>query len=163
MGKEIERKFLVSEIPEEMIALKHSKIHQNYLATGYEEVRIRKETVGDISWYTMTIKKDTGLCREEINIDISSESYEQLNNNKQGISRRNKPLLKERTTFESDGYKLEVDIYMNFVLQSIELMVVEVEFRTIEEANAFQPLQWFGKEVTEDINYKNQYLWKRLQ
>jgi len=53
---------------------------------------------------------------------------------------------------EVGSITVHLDIYKN---QFKGLYTVEVEFDTIEECNAFQPLAWFGREVTEDREYKN--------
>ena len=37
-------------------------------------------------------------------------------------------------------------------------MVVEVEFNSLEDANNFEVPNWFGKEITEDLRYKNDNL-----
>jgi CYTH domain-containing protein len=38
------------------------------------------------------------------------------------------------------------------------LVLAEVEFPSREKSEEFEPPDWFGKEVTEDIRYKNQNL-----
>ena len=38
------------------------------------------------------------------------------------------------------------------------LVLAEVEFPTVEEANAFVPPDWFGADVTMDGRYHNSYL-----
>ena len=38
------------------------------------------------------------------------------------------------------------------------LIIVEVEFSSIEEANSFVPPDWFGEDVTNSILYHNSYL-----
>jgi len=39
-------------------------------------------------------------------------------------------------------------------------MTTEVEFSSVAQAEAFVPPAWFGKEITEDIRYKNTHLSK---
>jgi adenylate cyclase len=41
------------------------------------------------------------------------------------------------------------------------LRSAEVEFKTSKQAKAFSPPDWFGKEVTEDEEYKNAHLAQR--
>ena len=36
--------------------------------------------------------------------------------------------------------------------------LVEVEFSSIDEANSFNPPEWFGKDVTHDGRFHNSYL-----
>ena len=38
------------------------------------------------------------------------------------------------------------------------LMVAEVEFGSEDQADAFEPPEWFGAEVTDDARFKNQKL-----
>jgi CYTH domain-containing protein len=38
------------------------------------------------------------------------------------------------------------------------LVLAEVEFASREKSEEFEPPDWFGEEVTEDIRYKNQNL-----
>jgi len=156
MNKEIERKYLLSSLPKDLETIETSEIHQIYLATGEEEVRIRKIISNDEHKYTMTYKKGSGLSREEIEFDISKGTYTQL-------SRKGKPLMKERTKYQLGNHILEVDIYQNFVLKANELIVAEIEFESIEEAGAFVTPTWFKREVTEDKAFKNQSLWKTIQ
>ena len=35
---------------------------------------------------------------------------------------------------------------------------MEVEFKSLEDANSFVAPTWFGKEITEDVRYKNDNL-----
>jgi CYTH domain-containing protein len=37
-------------------------------------------------------------------------------------------------------------------------MLVEVEFASVDEANAFIAPDWFGEDVTEDGRYHNSYM-----
>ena len=41
------------------------------------------------------------------------------------------------------------------------LIIAEVEFPTVEAANAFVPPEWFGEDVTEDPAYSNSNLSKK--
>lgn len=154
MVKEIERKFLLEEIPHDLETFKRYLITQNYLVVGLEEIRIREKeniTNNEIE-YTLCIKRGEGLEREEITHVISSETYQKL----ASIS-STKPIIKKRLTSENEGLLFEIDVYEN---QS--LIVVEVEFESVEEANHFIPPNWFGEEVTLDQRYKNQSLWMHL-
>ena len=39
----------------------------------------------------------------------------------------------------------------------------EIEFESKEEAESFKAPEWFGKEVTEDKNFKMSNYWKRTR
>lgn len=157
MAIEIEKKYLLTSIPKEVAFESEKIIYQTYLAIGEEEMRIRKTIKNDKETHTLTIKKGSGLSREELETDISRSTYNQLLS-----GTTNKPLIKTRKVSKgiSDGheYIAEIDIY-----ESIEdLMVVEVEFHSEQSAKQFIKPTWFGEEVTEDKNYKNQKLWKKI-
>jgi len=53
------------------------------------------------------------------------------------------------------GLTIELDIYSGDLAG---LIVAEVEFASEDEADAFEPPNWFGPEVTDDARYKNQNL-----
>ena len=44
-----------------------------------------------------------------------------------------------------------------------ELAVVEVEFASVDEAGAFAPPPWFGRELGAEEEYRNKTLWLKLQ
>ena len=51
--------------------------------------------------------------------------------------------------------KEELDIFEG---KLSDLVLVEVEFESIEEANSFIAPEWFGEDVTHSGNYQNSYL-----
>ena len=51
-------------------------------------------------------------------------------------------------------YEMEVDVYEN---EYKGLVIAEIEFKTIEEANSFIPPSWLV-DITDDEKYKNQTL-----
>lgn len=154
MPKEIEKKFLVKEIPSKIKVGSTQQIIQNYLAIGNEEVRIRlKKEQGKELDLTLAIKRGSGLEREEITNVISFETYKQLS-----ASCLHLPIIKERSIVPYGLYTIEIDTYANK-----QLIVAEVEFESVAMAKAFIPPIWFGQDVTEDKDYKNQNLWKQWQ
>lgn len=158
MGKEIEKKFLIYSIPETVDILETKEIHQTYLALGDEELRVRKAIKNGKEKYTLTIKRGSGLVREEIETEISSSTYEQLLS-----STNKKPLIKTRNVAKLISgcmeYNVEIDTYQNIT----GLIVAEIEFPTETAANNFTAPEWFGDDVTEIKDYKNQNLWKKIQ
>ena len=61
-------------------------------------------------------------------------------------------------TFGEDEYKdlvAELDVFHKDL---DGLIVVEVEFAAIDDANSFNPPEWFGADVTMDGKYHNSYL-----
>ena len=72
MGKEIERKFKVKEIPD-LKRYDFKRIEQGYLNTN-PVIRVRKE---DDKYY-MTYKGKGHIEREEYNLPLNKESYDHL-------------------------------------------------------------------------------------
>lgn len=162
MTKEIERKFLLDKLPDTIKLIGLHLIEQNYLSTGEEESRIRKEVSGIKSFtsseprYTSTTKRGWGLIREEEEKEITREEYALLNERIQ----RN-PIIKVRGYVRIDGLKIEVDKYLNPELK--ELLIAEIEFDTAQDAVDADLPSWLGKDVTDDKSYKNQNLWQKIQ
>lgn len=162
MGIEIERKFLLEKFPYHEIeqgriqVLSRQTFEQTYLAlTDQQELRVRKieeEVGGQISQsFVHTFKEGQGLSRKEIEYEISEELYQQLLQGR-------KPLKKVRTKVLYEDTVMEIDEYFGF-----DLLTVEVEFASEEEAQLFSPPAWFGSEVGSEKEYRNKTLWVSLQ
>ena len=154
MSKEIERKFLVKKVPDLKDKQYKEYIEQYYLSKN-PEIRIRK--VKEI-WiedsavnYYMTIKSEGNLVRDELEFKIYPDVFNQLK-----AQVKDDRIIKTRYYLPLDkDFIAQLDIY-----HSIVLLTVEVEFKSINEANSFNPPDWFGREVTEDKRYKNKNLAK---
>lgn len=148
MAIEIERKFLLKELPvNEMKNALVEEIQQGYLVREPErEVRVRRK--GEL--FYLTEKKGSGLSREEHEILINETIFNALWPLTHGMQ-----LVKSRSTFTLDGKQLELDVYHD-TLQP--LMVLEIEFDSEEEALAWSPPWFAGPEVTGDKRYKNAQL-----
>ncbi|MEK3883004.1 CYTH domain-containing protein [Paenibacillus sp. PL2-23] len=162
MGLEIERKFLLPEYPDaviragELVLRLEQRIEQTYLAMDdNEELRIRRIAdlaTGEVS-YTHTFKRGNGLVREEVEYAISEGIYSQV-----AAAFGFMPLTKNRITAEWNGRTVEIDIY-----DQVQLIVLEVEFGSLEEANAFVAPDWFGEDISSKKQYSNKTVWKQLQ
>ncbi len=152
MAKEIERKFLVIDIPKNINIIKSQNIHQTYLANNEEEsLRVRKV---NCNIFTMTFKSGRGLVREEIEFPISEQTYNQL------INSNIIPLIKTRMKIDDGKYVYDLDIYHN--IEEGNLKTIEVEFEDEKLANDFVPPDWFDKEVTGQSEYLNQNLFNKI-
>ncbi|MFC5986165.1 CYTH domain-containing protein [Marinicrinis lubricantis] len=160
---EIERKYLLPSFPQQLIDQDAMKIvsvlhiEQTYLAlVKDQELRVRKlEDIlqrGKVH-YTHTFKRGSGIAREEVEYEISAELYDQLVSSLKKV-----PLRKTRTTVLFEGRRYEIDQYHQY-----DLMTVETEFESEEEAHSFQPPDWFGGEVGGELEYQNKKLWASLQ
>jgi adenylate cyclase len=163
MSIEIERKFIVLSPPPDLhqSIISETEIHQTYLAIGDEEVRVRRSKTDGTIKHSMAFKRGKGLVREEVELSISEETYAQL------LSGTNKkPLMKVRKRVNIGDRAFELDVYPYKKLADDKanlLMIIETEFTSEEEANAYIPEAWFSDEVTIYANFKNQHLWKQVQ
>ncbi len=140
---EIERKFIPKKLPDNLEQYPSHLIEQGYLCTN-PVVRIRKM---DDSYF-LTCKSEGMMAHEEYEIPISRESYQHLRKKTDGIL-----ITKRRYMLPLDSsHTIELDIFAGS-LEGITL--AEVEFATIEEADAFIPPSWFGEDVTYDKRYHN--------
>lgn len=142
---EIERKFLIKKenLPANLESFDRHEIEQGYLCTA-PVVRIRRE---DDKYY-MTYKSKGLLAREEYNLPLNKEAYEHLRPKADGIL-----IAKTRYLIpEKDGLLIELDVFHN-TYEGVYL--AEVEFESEEAANAYQPPEWFGEDVTYSTKYHN--------
>ena len=144
---EIERKYLVKELPERYEEFPGRQIEQAYLCTD-PVVRIRQ----DGEEYYLTYKSKGVLAREEYNLPLTKEAYEHLLPKADGIV-----LSKTRYRIPIEGTRLtiELDIFQG-IYEGLAL--AEVEFSTEKEAMAFTTPAWFGRDVTFSGEYQNSRL-----
>ncbi len=150
---EIERKFLVKTLPENLDTYPRRQISQGYISNTDPTIRIRQLD----DKYILTIKSSAGVAKDkqhlinnEIEFDISSEKFYNLSTKVE-----DKFVEKTRYYIDLENYTAELDIYKNSLYP---LITVEVEFESEEKALNFQPPDWFGCDVTSDIRYKNFHL-----
>lgn len=146
---EIERKFLIKKIPDNLWNFVKKEIIQGYIENeDWKHFRIRKE------WnvYSKTIKTWSGLIRQEDENEISKEEFE-----KYWKSVWNVFLEKTRYEIPYLNHIIELDIY-KWILKW--LSVVEVEFDSEKDSEKFIVPDWFDKELTENKKAKNYYLAK---
>lgn len=143
---EIERKYLVRHIPEHLEQYNYQKIAQGYLCTE-PVVRIRRSNDD----YYMTYKGDGLMVREEYNLPLTKEAYDHLRPKIDGLL-----IAKTRYLIPLDnGLTAELDIFEEDLSG---LVIVEVEFDSVEEADLFKAPDWFGEDVTDSGKYHNSYL-----
>ncbi|MCD8364763.1 MAG: CYTH domain-containing protein [Clostridiales bacterium] len=142
---EIERKFLISGLPENLSDYPCHQIEQGYLCTE-PVVRIRRQDNDCI----LTYKSSGMLSREEYNLPLTAEAYEHLKPKADGIY-----IEKKRYCIPYGDYTIELDIFEGEVSP---LILAEVEFPAEEEAAAFLPPDWFREDVTWSEQYHNSYI-----
>lgn len=146
---EIERKWLVDDLPDDLSEYPSRQIDQGYLAIDPDgtEVRVRRAD-GDA---VMTIKQGAGRTRAEEEFAIPTDRFERLwplTANRRVQKRRYRIPGPDGLTFELDRYRGDHE----------GLVVVEAEFPDERSAQSFTAPAWFGREVTDDARYKNQNL-----
>jgi len=151
MGKEIEKKFLVTRSLESVVGkevletLDCSEIEQFYIEINEErEIRFRKKVTKGTKTFYKTVKSGGGLVREEIETKVTEEEYKENLKNMVG----NK-ISKRRYLY--NGF--EMDVYEG----KNDLFVIEMEFVSEEEANKFMLPNGFCPfvEITYDKRWKN--------
>ncbi len=138
---EIERKFLIKELPD-LSKYDYVDIEQGYLCT-HPVVRIRKKN----DKYILTYKGSGLLAHEEIEANLTEDGYNHLVKKIDGNL-----IVKKRYLIPLEPYTIELDVFSGHMEG---LIMAEVEFPTVEEANSFTPPDWFAKEVTDDRRYHN--------
>lgn len=188
MSNEIERKFSIEQdkIPneiKELIALCENKpvqerkeiveklnqlsskmqyqvqeIKQTYLiAPDGEERRVR--SIDDEKFYK-TVKTPTSDPRQRIELEtpIDKENYDiYLHQKEEGTETIHKTRFKISI---ENGLTYELDIFHNKELN--EHSTIEVEFDTKEDAENFNPPEWFGEDITSNKKFSNHKLAKEV-
>ncbi len=147
---EIEKKFLVKTLPANLEIYPKKEISQGYISDINPTIRIRK--LGDK--HILTIKSVANidvdkqhLMNNEIEFEITKEKFDHLSTKVD-----NNFVEKTRYFINMGEVIAELDMYHNALAP---LVTVEVEFKSVKDALSFTPPDWFGLDVTEDINYKN--------
>ena len=146
---EIERKYLIKDINTLPINFKdypHHEIEQAYLNTE-PVIRVRRQ---DDAYY-LTYKSKGLMAREEYNLPLNKISYEHLLEKVDGN-------ILTKTRYEiplNDHLTIELDIFHG---KFKGLILAEVEFPSMEEAENFTPPEYFGEDVTFSTEYHNSTL-----
>lgn len=157
---EIERKFTVKKLPENLESYPSRHIRQGYLCTS-PVVRVRRED----DEYILTYKGSGMLAREEYNLPLNREAYRHLIGKADGniISKRRYliplpcPAFREGFPVPPKGCELTVELDI-FEPPFAPLVLAEVEFGSREAAEAFVPPDWFDEDVTYCREYHNSYM-----
>lgn len=150
---EIERKWLIDKnnIPFNLNDYEHLDIKQAYISFS-PIIRIRKIVNKNEFILTIKSKSKDDISREEYEINISEKEYKELLEKKEGLI-----ISKTRYKIPIDSYILEIDIFHD---DYEGLAYLEIEFDSIEEANAYSSPLWVIKEVSRDHMYSNSSLAK---
>jgi len=158
---EIERKFLlipcsIKEFLEKNgIDYQVEEIEQFYIKSSQDGVE-RYRRKGDK--YIHTIKKGSGLVREEYEEFVDRDEYLKYHKDASNI------LKKDRYIFDIEKHRFELDEFKDKLKG---LNILEIEFRDKNSAKQFILPELFKdiviSEVTEDIRFTNGYLSKYMK
>lgn len=144
MATEIERKFLVSDLPAASVLGRGAALRQGYLAEE-DGVEVRLRLVDGKA--TLTVKAGRGRTRTEVETGVDPAQAEELWPHTEG-----RRIEKTRYEVPLGAVVAEVDVYDDALAG---LRVVEVEFPSEAEADAFEPPAWFGRELTGADGWSN--------
>jgi adenylate cyclase len=144
-NREIERKFLVKGLPDNLKQSRHFIIEQGYLATESAGRQVRLRKTGNTT--SLTFKIGRGSHREEREIKLSPNQFAAL-----WPATAGRRLRKVRYEIPWDSVVIEIDIYRG---RHAGLVVAEVEFPDGLSCRKFEAPWWFGREVTGEKRYSN--------
>ena len=151
LSVEIERKFLITDVPSELPRGPGARLRQGYVAQeGDVEVRIR---IVDEEAAVLTVKAGRGLVRTEVEMAVPLQEAEDLWRHTEG-----RRLEKVRHSVVVGSHRAEVDIYGGALAG---LRTVEVEFASAGSAAAFAAPAWFARELTDEEGWDNASLARR--
>jgi adenylate cyclase len=144
-NREIERKFLVKWLPDNLKQSRRFVIEQGYLATESAGRQVRLRKTGKTT--SLTFKVGRASHREEREVKLSQKQFAALWPGT--VGRR---LRKVRYEIPWDNVMIEIDIYRG---RHAGLVVAEVEFPNSASCRTFKAPWWFGREVTGEKRYSN--------
>lgn len=146
---EIEKKYLIKEIPKNLEAYESHTISQGYISTK-PVVRIRQ-------WdneYILTIKSK-GFEHIEVEKNLTKEEYNSLSQMVIGHTIEKTRYIIPLNDYGYPELKVELDIFKGYL---DGLTFAEVEFPDTEKAENFIVPDFLGEEVTDDPKYYNSNL-----
>lgn len=154
-GVEIEKKYRVIKLPEDIEKYKKIEIEQSYLNHGSKPtLRLRKynedEYILSYKARKNEYKDDLSIC-DEVELPLSKESYEHLRNKIDG-----RTIYKTRYVIPlDDGLKVEIDKFKDFF---DGVCFAEIEFKSEEQANSYKIPDWLGEDISNQKRVKNGYM-----
>lgn len=147
---EIEKTFLVKEIPKELFSYKSEKIKQGYISPSPSPLRIRQKGNKFELTKKLPLKEGNFSSANEINIPLTEYEFNKL-----------WPLVEK--SLEKTRYVIPIHDELIAELDVFEkdlggLTFVEVEFTSEEQMDSFVPPDWFGKDVTQEDFSANVFL-----
>ena len=146
---ENERSFLITVMPD-VSGAPMKEIAQHYLSDTKEPLRLRAANGKFELTKKLTIDPTDRSRREEINVPLTEDEYRRL------LPLAVRGLTKCRYHFPlPGGLTAELDVFLG-ALEGFTK--VEVEFPDDATRAAFQPPNWFGRDITQEFWSGNSWL-----
>jgi len=144
---QIERRFLVAfdDIPWHSMGT-GVDIVQSYISMN-PEIRLRNTDGSEYTFLLRTPLDADGLSRQDIEFEITKDEYDELFQKISGVV-----IHKARYRLPHEGLNIRIDIFFG---ELNGLVLAEVVFDSVDEAEVFLPLDWFGEDITSDSRYRN--------
>lgn len=151
---EIEKKYRVKRLPENLDSFEHKVIEQSYLNKGGAPIRLRKFIKDDqircVFSKKARIAEGAFECIEH-NIELPESIYEKLLSAKEG-----RTIIKTRYKIPlTNGLSIDLDVFHDFFEG---VCVAEIEYESIEQANNYRVPDWLGEELTNSEKLANGYM-----
>lgn len=144
MKNEYERKFLLKEYPFIFYRFATEKIKQWYISKPDDLVEVRIRLYDDNRCY-IDFKRGSGVERYEYGFKCVWDDV--------------KDLLTDIPYVEKNRFKLHFDNYLLIIDEFKDgKKIVEIESNDLEFIKNFQPFEWMGEEVTDDVHYTNNWI-----
>lgn len=149
---EIERKFTIKKLPQNLEQYQKKEIEQAYLCSK-PTIRIRKSNEDYILTYKSRLgmeKREDATARacEEVELPLTKKAYEHLKEKADGSV-----IAKTRYIIPTENSrKIELDVFHGYLEG---LVFAEIEFESEEEAASYHMPDWFAEDVTFDHRYSN--------
>ena len=154
-GIEIEKKYKVLKLPENLEKYKKIEIEQAYLNYGCTPtLRIRKynedEYILSYKSRKKGYKEDLSIC-DEVELPLSKDAYEHIKTKVDG-----RIIYKTRYIIPlDDGLKVEIDRFKDFF---DGVCFAEIEFKSEEQAKKYKRPCWLGEDISGEKRVKNGYM-----
>lgn len=152
---EIEKKFKLKSIPNDLNNYERIEIEQAYLNYGCKPtLRIRKynnnKYILSYKSRKSEYKENLSVC-DELELQLSKEAYENLKNKADG-----RIIYKTRYIIPLEGgLKAEVDMFKDLF---DGVCFAEIEFEDEKQANNYQIPNWLGEDISNQKRVKNGYM-----
>lgn len=151
---EIEKKYKVKELPENLSSFEYELIEQSYLNKGGAPIRLRKFIKGDemrcVFSKKSRISEKTFECIEH-NVELPERIYQELLKAKEG-----RTIIKTRYKIPlTDKLKIDLDVFHDFFEG---VCTAEIEYESVKQANSYVVPDWLGEELTNFDKLTNNYM-----